>query len=120
MKPPTVFLGELTNPELEAFLQKDHTVIVPDLRGMGLSARPSGGYDKKTQARENGLWQYLSTAVGNRDPGSFTILTEQYFLQYQDLILTGAEDIAVQGTGDLIVFDLPSVSGDIATTGRGN
>ena len=76
--------------------------------------------DKKTQARENGLWQYLSTAVGNRDPGSFTILTEQYFLQYQDLILTGAEDIAVQGTGDLIVFDLPSVSGDIATTGRGN
>src|ERR1051326_4043182 len=29
MKPPTVFLGELTNPELEAFLQKHHTVIVP-------------------------------------------------------------------------------------------
>ena len=29
MKPPTVFLGELTNPELEAFLQKHQTVIVP-------------------------------------------------------------------------------------------
>ena len=29
MKPPTVFLGELTNPELEAFLQKHHTVIIP-------------------------------------------------------------------------------------------
>ena len=29
-----------------------HTVIVPDLRGMGLSARPSGGYDKKTQGQD--------------------------------------------------------------------
>ncbi|WP_260599254.1 alpha/beta fold hydrolase [Sphingomonas endolithica] len=28
---------------------RDHTVIVPDLRGMGLSAKPAGGYDKKTQ-----------------------------------------------------------------------
>src|SRR4029077_2397556 len=26
-----------------------HTVIVPDLRGMGLSSQPAGGYDKKTQ-----------------------------------------------------------------------
>ena len=30
-------------------LAKDHTVVVPDLRGMGLSAHPAGGYDKKTQ-----------------------------------------------------------------------
>ena len=29
MKPPTVFLGEMTNPEVEAFLQAHHTVIVP-------------------------------------------------------------------------------------------
>ena len=29
MKPPTVFLGEMTNPEVEAFLQKHHTVIIP-------------------------------------------------------------------------------------------
>ena len=29
MKPPTVFLGEMTNPEVEAFLQTHHTVIVP-------------------------------------------------------------------------------------------
>ncbi len=28
-KPTTVFLDELTNPELETFLQKHHTVIVP-------------------------------------------------------------------------------------------
>jgi len=31
-------------------LVKDHTVIVPDLRGMGLSAHPEGGYTKKNQA----------------------------------------------------------------------
>ena len=30
-------------------LASDHTVVVPDLRGMGLSAKPAGGYDKKTQ-----------------------------------------------------------------------
>ena len=30
-------------------LAANHTVIVPDLRGMGLSERSSGGYDKKTQ-----------------------------------------------------------------------
>ncbi len=28
-KPATVFLGEMTNPEVEAFLKKHHTVIVP-------------------------------------------------------------------------------------------
>jgi pimeloyl-ACP methyl ester carboxylesterase len=31
-------------------LMRDHTVVVPDLRGMGLSAKPPGGFDKKTQA----------------------------------------------------------------------
>jgi creatinine amidohydrolase len=29
MKPATVFLGEMTNPEVEAFLESGHTVIVP-------------------------------------------------------------------------------------------
>jgi pimeloyl-ACP methyl ester carboxylesterase len=33
-------------------LARDHTVIVPDLRGLGLSSKPSGGFDKKTQARD--------------------------------------------------------------------
>jgi pimeloyl-ACP methyl ester carboxylesterase len=31
-------------------LARDHTVVVPDLRGLGLSAKPAGGFDKKTQA----------------------------------------------------------------------
>jgi pimeloyl-ACP methyl ester carboxylesterase len=30
-------------------LARDHTVVVPDLRGMGLSTKPAAGYDKKTQ-----------------------------------------------------------------------
>src|SRR5262245_65758016 len=29
MKPPTVFLGEMTNPEVEAFLKTHHSVIIP-------------------------------------------------------------------------------------------
>ena len=33
-------------------LARDHKVIVPDLRGMGLSSKPDGGYDKKTQGRD--------------------------------------------------------------------
>ena len=35
---------------LAADLMKDHTVVVPDLRGIGRSSKPEGGYDKKTQA----------------------------------------------------------------------
>ena len=41
--------GDMWAP-MAADLAKDHTVIVPDLRGMGLSTKPAGGYDKKTQA----------------------------------------------------------------------
>ena len=29
MKPSTIFLAEMTNPELEHFLKKNNTVIVP-------------------------------------------------------------------------------------------
>jgi pimeloyl-ACP methyl ester carboxylesterase len=35
---------------MAADLARDHRVIVPDLRGLGLSAKPPGGFDKKTQA----------------------------------------------------------------------
>jgi len=41
--------GDMWAP-LAAVLVRDHTVVVPDLRGLGLSSRPPGGYDKKTQA----------------------------------------------------------------------
>lgn len=41
--------GDMWAP-LATDLVKDHTVIVPDLRGMGLSAHPDTGYTKKNQA----------------------------------------------------------------------
>src|SRR5437868_14215221 len=37
---------------LAADLMKDHTVVVPDLRGIGRSSKPEDGYDKKTQAKD--------------------------------------------------------------------
>jgi pimeloyl-ACP methyl ester carboxylesterase len=40
--------GDMWAP-LAADLAKDHTVIVPDLRGMGLSAHPDSGYTKQNQ-----------------------------------------------------------------------
>jgi pimeloyl-ACP methyl ester carboxylesterase len=43
--------GDMWAP-IAAVLAHDHTVVVPDLRGMGLSSHPEGGYDKKTQARD--------------------------------------------------------------------
>lgn len=37
---------------LAAELVKQYTVVVPDLRGIGRSSHPDGGYDKKTQAAD--------------------------------------------------------------------
>ena len=41
--------GDMWSP-MAADLMRDHTVVVPDLRGLGLSSKPAGGFDKKTQA----------------------------------------------------------------------
>ena len=41
--------GDMWSP-LAAELARDHRVVVPDLRGLGLSSRPASGYDKRTQA----------------------------------------------------------------------
>jgi pimeloyl-ACP methyl ester carboxylesterase len=43
--------GDMWAP-LAAELARDHTVIAPDLRGMGLTSRPEGGYDKKVQGHD--------------------------------------------------------------------
>lgn len=43
--------GDMWAP-LAARLVKDHTVVAPDLRGMGLSSHPDTGYDKKTEAQD--------------------------------------------------------------------
>jgi len=41
--------GDMWVP-MAAEFARDHTVVVPDLRGLGLSSKPAGGFDKKTQA----------------------------------------------------------------------
>jgi len=41
--------GDMWAP-LAIVLAKDHTVIIPDLRGMGLSEHPDSGYTKKNEA----------------------------------------------------------------------
>jgi pimeloyl-ACP methyl ester carboxylesterase len=71
-KGPTVVLihgfgdtGDMWAP-LAADLAKDHTVIVPDLRGMGLSSIPPSGYEKRNQAADiRGLLDRLG--VGKAD-----------------------------------------------------
>lgn len=41
--------GDMWAP-MAADLARDYTVVVPDLRGLGLSSKPPSGFDKKTQA----------------------------------------------------------------------
>jgi len=41
--------GDMWAP-MAADLARNYTVVVPDLRGLGLSSKPQGGFDKKTQA----------------------------------------------------------------------
>ena len=43
-------------------LAKKHTVIAPDLRGLGDSSRPLTGYDKKTVA--NDVWRLMNEVLG--------------------------------------------------------
>jgi len=43
--------GDMWTP-LAVALSKDHRVVVPDLRGLGLSSKPEAGYDKKNQAAD--------------------------------------------------------------------
>jgi len=43
--------GDMWVP-LAAELARNHTVVVPDLRGMGRSSHPEDGYDKRTQAAD--------------------------------------------------------------------
>ncbi|WCM25869.1 alpha/beta fold hydrolase [Sphingomonas sp. QA11] len=43
--------GDMWSP-LAADLARDHTVIIPDLRGMGLSARAGSGFEKANEAED--------------------------------------------------------------------
>jgi pimeloyl-ACP methyl ester carboxylesterase len=47
-----------------AALAPHYTVIAPDLRGLGDSSRPLGGYDKRTVAGD--VWRLVSQALGHQ------------------------------------------------------
>lgn len=88
--------GDMWAP-LAADLMRDHTVVVPDLRGMGLSSIPAGGYDKKTQAADirgvlNALKIEHSVVIGH-DIG--TMVAFAYAARYP------------QQTERLVVMDAP-------------
>jgi pimeloyl-ACP methyl ester carboxylesterase len=65
--------GDMWVP-LATDLVRDHTVVVPDLRGLGLSSKPVGGFDKKTQAGDvAGVLDHLKierTALVTHDIGN--------------------------------------------------
>ena len=82
---------------LAAALARDHTVVVPDLRGMGLSSHPVGGYDKRTQAADvRAVLTHLGlegAAVVGHDLG--TMVAYAYAARYPDQ------------TEKLVVMDAP-------------
>ena len=52
--------GDMWAP-MSVDLERDHTLIVLDLRGLGLSSKPAGGFDKKTQAGDvAGVMDFLA------------------------------------------------------------
>jgi pimeloyl-ACP methyl ester carboxylesterase len=79
--------GDMWGP-LTLELAKTHLVIVPDLRGMGRSSKPSSGYDKKSQAADiravvTALKQDHSAVVGH-DIG--TMVAYAYAARYPDKV----------------------------------
>lgn len=67
-------------------LAKSRTVIAPDLRGFGLSARPEGGYDKKTMAQDAHALMvslgYRKARIAGHDIG--LMVAYAYAAQYPD------------------------------------
>lgn len=77
--------GDMWAP-LARDLARDYTVVVPDLRGMGLSSQPSGGFDKRTQAADiRSVLTKLSldqAAIVGHDIG--TMVAYAYAARYPD------------------------------------
>jgi pimeloyl-ACP methyl ester carboxylesterase len=77
--------GDMWGP-LAANLVRDHTVVVPDLRGMGLSSKPEAGYDKWNQAADmRGVLAALNidtAVVVGHDIG--TMVAYAYAARYPD------------------------------------
>jgi pimeloyl-ACP methyl ester carboxylesterase len=88
-----------------------YSVIAPDLRGLGDSSRPPGGYDKKTVA--NDIWRLLREHLG----------MEKFFLVGHDWGGPVAFSLAVQhreAVRRLVILDvaIPGDGGDFSQGGR--
>lgn len=92
-------------------LAQRHTVIAPDLRGLGDSSRPLGGYDKRTLARD--VWQLVSGKLGH----------DRFFLAGHDwggptaFALTCQQPQAVRRLAIIDVV-IPGDGGDFSQGGR--
>jgi pimeloyl-ACP methyl ester carboxylesterase len=86
-------------------LAEHYTVIVVDIRGMGASAKPAGGYDKKTMARDiHGLVQslgYEKVNIAGHDIGS--AVAYAYAENYP------------QATGKLVMMEFPHPDESLTT-----
>jgi pimeloyl-ACP methyl ester carboxylesterase len=94
-------------------LMRDHTVVVPDLRGIGRSSKPASGYDKKTQA---GDVRAVVTALGYdrtfvvaHDIGN--MVAYAYAASYPDKVeRLAVMDAPIPGVGPWTdILQLPSV-----------
>jgi pimeloyl-ACP methyl ester carboxylesterase len=84
-------------------LAKTHTVIAPDLRGFGGSAKPEGGYDKKTMAQDvHGLAESLGhTRVGIAGHDIGLMVAYAYAAQYPtEVARIALLDAFLPGVGD--------------------
>jgi pimeloyl-ACP methyl ester carboxylesterase len=84
-------------------LARTRTVIAPDLRGFGASAKPEGGYDKKTMARDvHALAQSLGhkrLAIAGHDIG--LMVAYAYAAQYPaEVDRIALMDAFLPGVGD--------------------
>jgi pimeloyl-ACP methyl ester carboxylesterase len=79
--------GDMWAP-LARELAKNHTLIIPDLRGMGLSSHPASGYDKRTEAADIRAvvvaLGYDRTAVVGHDIGN--MVSYAYAARYPDKV----------------------------------
>ena len=68
-------------------LARDHTVIVPDLRGFGKSSRPPGGFDKMTQAQDvDGVIPRSASTVRRRCPDIGNMVAFEFAARYPERV----------------------------------
>jgi pimeloyl-ACP methyl ester carboxylesterase len=95
--------GDMWQP-LAVALVSNHTVIAPDLRGMGLSSHPDAGYDKKTMAQDmakvlDALGIHSATLV-THDIGN--MVGYAFAAQYRDRVARwAAMDAPLPGIGEI-------------------